>query len=539
MKQEPSHLDSASASADRSIFFTNLGMQPCDPYQQLSSRIVKFLCPHGVLPNQTPSLSMYFSANNIKDFLSRYTHFHIHFPLLHISTFRIMESYVGLLAGMCCIGACYSNIVNSTQVREVMTCLRGALQQDSRILRSINAHTEVKSENPPFGEKQDDIQELQALMLMQILFMWHGSPEHRENACQTFPLIAKIARKLDLLTVSNRLSLYSPLHQSDFNPQSFDIASFDWTAWVEQERRLRLMYTIYLCDTALGLYFNSPPQFDCFEIHLPLPADDAAWDARTAVECTEALGLQGSEAAKARNPDGTQRSKQPELDLALRALLHHSYQIQPGATNLYGKFILIHALLAQLRRAQSSDGQLTISNGGTIHLSQNDWIIRGSDGTGSANTSGRGTPVDGGHTYTVPNIINAVDKFKVNWDHDMLTQFPPSATANPRRHGFCRDAIHFYWVAKYLAKHSQPGELQVPAEQRFSYVMALLKSVNAWVVSDAAARGEEIGSVGDIDKDYGVANLIFDMARLFKPLPNVAGTTPAASELGNSAGSLI
>ncbi len=51
------------------------------------------------------------------------------------------------------------------------------------------------------------------------------------------------------------------------------------------------MYAIFLCDAALGLYFNTGPQFDTLEIRLPLPADDAAWEGRDDTECGEAARL--------------------------------------------------------------------------------------------------------------------------------------------------------------------------------------------------------------------------------------------------------
>src|SRR5690554_6351302 len=105
------------------------------------------------------------------------------------------------------------------------------------------------------------------------------------------------------------------------------------------------MYMIFVYDVALGPYFDTSPQFDPFELRLPLPADDAAWDANDINECAEALGLRGPDAAMIRYPDGTRRSSQPEIHLVLKALLDSNYRIQPGSTNLFGKFILIHALL--------------------------------------------------------------------------------------------------------------------------------------------------------------------------------------------------
>ena len=40
-------------------------------------------------------------------------------------------------------------------------------------------------------------------------------------------------------------------------------------------------------------------------------------------------------------------------------------------------------------------------------------------------------------------------------------------------------------------------------------------------MTDGASRGEALGSVGDINKDYGVSDRTLNMAQLFTPLPKV------------------
>jgi len=67
-------------------------------------------------------------------------------------------------------------------------------------------------------------------------------------------------------------------------------------------------------------------------------------------------------------------------------------------------------------------------------------------------------------------------------------------------------------------KSNRTLDWQMAPDQRFTQVMHLLKSVKIWVVSDSANRGEELGSVNDIDSSYGVADLTLDMAQLFAPI---------------------
>ncbi|KAL1883797.1 hypothetical protein VTK73DRAFT_8333 [Phialemonium thermophilum] len=555
IKQEP---DPAAAragavpgrsTADIPVPFPDWGVPTSEPdlYQQLSNRILNFFFPSGAVTQSTPFVDVFFQPDNIRDFLEKYTHFHVHFSILHIPTFRVMDAYIGLVASMCCIGACYSDRVPSSNVRDVMDLLKTALEGSSRMYASLSddAQSGTKYEYSSFGHKRQDVEELQAIVLFHVLFIWHGTPVQREKARRAFPLLAVLARNAGLLRVSNSSTLYSHLHQPDSTVQNFNVSNFDWQSWVEQEKRIRTMYTIFLLDSALGLYFNTGPEFDAFELQLPLPADDAAWEARTAIDCAKALGLYGPQMAKEVNPDGTQRCKQPELHLVLKALLHSSYQIQPGTTNLYGKFIIIHALLAMLRKVQL-DGSAAIMNRADTPLPQHDWII-GTQAVKSGSTSGRATPVEAmGQQLldgpTVKAFTTALDKFKSNWDIDMASQFPPGAPVHPRRYGFSKDAIHFYWLATYLLKNARMSDLQMAPDQRFTHVIHLLKSVRDWVVTDGASRGEELGSVGDIDRDFGVRDLTLDMAQLFKPLQKVVdsqGITPVQADAGEVKSSIM
>lgn len=530
IKTEPNAGPGTTGNSSNDTLAANWGMPSHleNPYNQLSDQILNFFYPPDQAIDPTlAGMNLYFTPDNIKDFLDKYTHFHIHTPLLHVSTLKITHAYTGLLAGMCCIGACYSDRVTPSNVREMMDFLRFALERDCKMMSPAELH------NPPVRPPTRlDIEELQAVLLMCILLIWNGSPQQRETARHIYPLLAGNARKYNLLQPSNQIAGLSLLHQADFNPINLSSQDFNWEFWIDEEQRSRLMLGIFLTDTAMGLYFNLPPQFDAFEIHLPLPCDDAAWDADNAKDCASALGLDGIEAAREKNPFGTQRPKQPEVDWALKALLHTSYQIQPGSTNLYGKFVLIHAIMTLIRRAQIDGNAAQLSSYGTPP--PRDWM------TPAGGNSGRATPVDGVGQNIDPQSLKALsialDKFKTNWDIDMVNQFPPTTPAsnNPRRHGFSRDGIHFYWLAKYMLKHTRPAELQMEPDQRFMQVMQLLKSVRAWVMSDGASRGEELGSVGEIDDQYGAMDLTLDMAKLFKPLPQVvedAGTVSVKTEI--------
>jgi hypothetical protein len=539
------------STTDPASQFPNWGVPPSSSqqlYQQLSNQILHFLIPTGESDNpSTSALNLYFQPDNIKDFLEKYTHFHVHFSMLHTPSFRVMSAFTGLLAGMCCIGACYSDRIPSANVREIIDHLKPALERSSRVFAALSepeAQAGIRYDQTFFRHNSHDLEELQAIVLCHILSVWHGTPEQRKEARRSFSSLARLARKAGLLRVSSEPALYSYLHQPNYSPANpnFHPGNFDWNSWVEQEKRIRVMCSIFLCDAALGLYFNTGPEFDALELQIPLPADDAAWDASSSRACAEALGIYGLQAAKERNPDGSQRPKQPEIYLALRTLLHHQVSLQPGTTNLFGKFIIMHALLAMIRRVQL-DGNAVLMSRSNTPLPQNDWIVGGQN-PGSGNNSGRATPVPSNSPLldgpTMQKFMHALEKFKSVWDMDMASQHPPSTPGmhfvHPRRYGFCRDAIHFYWLATYLLKNTTSGDLHTAPDERFIKVIHILKAVRDWVVTDAAQRGEELGSVGDIDRDFGVGNLTLDITHLFKPMDKVVespGITSVKTEFGH------
>ncbi|TVY49455.1 Respiration factor [Lachnellula occidentalis] len=527
-----------------------------DPLQSVSSRLIIFCFPNNQIIGRSNDIRKYLSAEYIKHFLELFSNFQGHLPIIHMPTFATSEAYDGLLLGMICVGAVYSDRITPSQVRDMVELSKAVIERNSSVLASLaqDQSADAGLEKEPNSSSKAELEQITAIFLMQMLSTWHGTPVQREMARMRFPTLVALARRADLTTpmTTSATTPFSVLHQRHVKVENFNSVSFDWNAWVEQEKRSRLIFGIFLMDATMVLYFNTPPLFDALEIRVPLPADDAAWDARTSTQCAEALGLHGPSAARDINMAGSRRPKQPEMHSAIETLMRPELDLQPGTTNLYSKFILIHALHVQLWAAQKQlsqePNQSSLQNYGfpsstsSTPLSQNDWVVRGMDGTGSgghsASSSGRATPVEAAgqspsmHQLKTASI--AFEKWKQVWDEDIAIQYPPSSTSY-RRFGFCRDGVHFYWLGKYLMKNSRGTELQMAPDQRFAQVMHLLKYVKNWVASDSVKRGEEPGSVSDIDKDYGSKELTLDMAQLFKPINKQIDSPVAGVHTGGSA----
>lgn len=465
-----------------------------DPFSQIVQRIVDFCCPPTSSSGQ--SIRQYLSQENVRSFLEHYRHFQSHFPILHMPTSRLNNTTTSLLLAMVCIGAVYDpQRIGPAQVRELMEQAKSIIEKESAAYLAISRGLDYQ-----FTQDSKELEGLTAVFLINVMFIWHGSPVQRERVRRKFPVIVNVAKSMDLLRPSATPELFSVLHQPNVIVENVNSANFDWNVWIQQEKRSRLFFAIYLVDVAMCLYFNIAPQFDGLTISLPLPADDAAWEAKTATQCADALGLHGLTAAKTSNHEGSRRPKQLELHLGLTSLLDPMSSFDVGSTNLYSKFVLVHALHAQLWRAQTS----------LAHNGESSVVSRGS-GTATP-VSRRSTPVDGDNLPQSLRLIDAaLQRWKTAWDMDMAALAPDG-----RRLGFCRDGVHFFYLARYLLQNKL--DWQMAPDQRLCHIMAIIKFVRTWAASDAARRGESPGAIHDISDSFGVTDLTLNMAQLFAPI---------------------
>lgn len=172
-----------------SLFFStwNVPQSIEDPFALLSDRILSFLYPTGspIIKERT-SFNRYFSAENVRTLLERYTEVSVGWPILHTSTFCIVDAYTGLLVGMCCLGAHYSALIQPHHMRDLTNFLRSELARDlvpSADLvskqQSCDAGANTLKYSHPCLEK------LQALAMLQILVALQSTPQHRTSIAVT------------------------------------------------------------------------------------------------------------------------------------------------------------------------------------------------------------------------------------------------------------------------------------------------------------------------------------------------------------------
>ncbi|CAI6337106.1 unnamed protein product [Periconia digitata] len=508
----------ATGFSTATSFLDNWVQGPSDPFDRKADGLLAFCWPNSSLrsPGSTDTPGYEFvkgllSADNIKHFLGLYKHYHAHWPLIHMS-FNPITAYDGLVLSMICIGAVYSDRLGLREVRWLMDLIRASLFRSSRVYKTIVGDNRGNLDSDM--QSSTDTEEIQALVHVHSLFVWHGSPKQREQGLEQFSILASVARQFGLLNPLPRGNHdVSSLHQP--GPiRGNEANSWTWHSWIEQESRARVMYMIFLMDVALAIYFNVQPRLDAFDIKLPLPADDAAWEARTEDDCANALGLRG-QAAQDKNDAGSRRPKQLGFAETLQ-YLYQSENLPQRATNIYSKFVLIHAIHAQIFKIQRQmlniNGMPGFSNSGTsTPQSQNDW--------GSADgSSGHVTPIEGTnsqitHTHQLlRSTMVALESWKRNWDADMQIQY----ASNQKRIGFCRDGIHFYYLAKFFLRGSRREDWAAQPDARCQQVFHVLKQIRAHVASDSASKGVDFGSVTTVDDKYG--DLCLDMKLLFTPI---------------------
>ncbi|KAJ9635825.1 hypothetical protein H2201_000182 [Coniosporium apollinis] len=513
-----------------------------DPLQAKADALLDFafsgqnaLAPHTDDSNYQ-ALKAILTVDNIRHFLDQFKNFQGHWPMIHLPTFNPIQANNGLVLTIICIGAVYSERIDAQQVRSFMEVVKSAVHRTSNLYALAS---EATTEPDALLQQQpSDIEEIQTLFLLSCLFIWHGNEVHRRMAREEFPKVARVVSRIGLLrpaeygqpgTLLSSHPGYSVLHQPGPIPDSHELSAWSWAAWVEQEKRLRIVYLVFLIDAAMVIFFNSIPQFNAADVRLPLPSDDAPWEAKNAADCANALGLNGSD-AQYKNITGSRALKQPDMRQIMSSILQSDGEFESHRTNVYGKFILIHALHVQIwhiqRRASQQVAPVPSTTafspgGGSAPLLKNAWSsANGASGTMGKNSSGYASPMEpyGQDAHQMHKALNsALEKWKKTWDRDMDLQYPSSQPVL-RRVGFCRDGIHFYYLATHFLRSTRAADWHAHPDVRFRQVFSLLRQIKTHLATKQPFGSGEIGAVGDIREDYGMEGLTLNMKHLFTPI---------------------
>jgi hypothetical protein len=427
-------------------------------------------------------LKEHLTPDNIEHFVHLYfENFEHHFPLIHRPTFDPARIHDGLLVAMICVGAVYSKRgITVEQVRRLLDYLYIAMTR--RIA-------------PNGSESTPELEDIQAMTLLHILLTWHGNAKQRHFGRTRSDVVVDMARRGKLFRPLDENELREEYEKagnsyyrqiSDFNFEAKGLASWSWLSWVAQERRNRCAYTVYLLDVAYVIYYNVPPKIKPDEITLPLPVDDATWEARDGPSCAACLGVSGPQRAAAVNRSGTRRPLQISLLDGMRYLMSSNAQFPRDCTNAFSKFILMHALHVQLwlhhKWTETADQ-------GWLEF----WLSQEAD------------------ISTHATLNRAFQKWREVWTDDFKRQYPEPTS----RLGFARDGTAYYYLGMWLLGFSdRPNAGYGPEGEPANVTLTLGMLQRVY----NRAETPPVSADAEIHENYGVEDLTYDMRLLFRPM---------------------
>ncbi|KAK0368523.1 hypothetical protein CLIM01_14123 [Colletotrichum limetticola] len=186
-----SSLGSPSTSPDpldhlESLFYLTWSVPPSirDPFTLLFNRILSFLTPPGSPTiDEYAGFNLYFSPQNIREFLLTCTHIHSYSPFIHTPALPIMDAYPGLLVAMGCLGACNSDFLPPDHVRDMVNTFTSARFRDRLSLDDSTG--KQKSDNVGAGNPSQDgwnPEKAQAVVLLDNLMKSKNMRQHASLA---------------------------------------------------------------------------------------------------------------------------------------------------------------------------------------------------------------------------------------------------------------------------------------------------------------------------------------------------------------------
>ncbi|CCX16304.1 fungal-specific transcription factor domain-containing protein [Pyronema domesticum] len=422
-------------------------------------------------------LKAWLTPQHLEHFIQLFFHhFEAHFPIIHVPTFDIRSAHIGLLSVLLLIGAVYSpRGITVSQVRR------------------LTDHVFLSMTHRVSAPAAVELEDIQALLLLHVLMTWHGTSSQRHLARTRYSFVLDLAKRINLFRpltaaelrteISRPGQKYYRLPVSDLEFSPLGSASFSWSSWISQERRYRCAHVLYLLSTAFLIYFNSPPKLPTSDLDIPLPSDDAPWEATDATTCAAALGCYGDSRARGVNLHGTRMPTQMRFLDALKELLHPHCTPLKSSTNAFSKFILVHALHIQLWLYQA----------GGSWAKQALWprYINGKEALGGA-----------------------FRKWGKCWKEDLGVQYP--GIEIEQRKGFGRDGEVYAKLGLLMLGMEDRGAMGYEGDGDDEGARRNMRVTLGLLGRCRGDRREEKGI--DIDGSYGVEELCFDMKLLFKPI---------------------
>lgn len=254
-----------------------------------------------------------------------FTRFNSAYPLIHQATFEPSKKEPLLLLSIILLGATYSE----KEAHQLAVCVHDVIRP------AIFSHA---SFNP-----KPDLWMLQTILLVECFGKSRAGQKQHDMSHLFHGMLINLIRRSDCQSVR-------PIRPCEGDCREDLMSDHSWRQWVEAEEKKRLALLCFMWDTQHAVLFCQSLCMSAFELKLPLPCNQALWEASTAAEWSR-LSLS--------------TAHEPMYLLALKSYITLDAHRVPLHNSL-SRIIIFHGLMSifwdMRRRDQTSLG--VISQGG-------------------------------------------------------------------------------------------------------------------------------------------------------------------------------
>ncbi|KAI0376089.1 fungal-specific transcription factor domain-containing protein [Hypomontagnella monticulosa] len=255
-----------------------------------------------------------------------FTRFNTAYPLIHQATFEPARKEPLLLLSMILLGATYSE----KEAHQLAVCIHDVIRP------AIFSHTNF---NP-----KPDLWMLQTILLVECFGKSRAGQKQHDMSHLFHGMLINLIRRSDCQSVR-------PDRPGRFDNKGDSMGDHGWRRWVEAEEKKRLALLCFMWDTQHAVLFCQSLCMSAFELRLPLPCNQALWEALTAAEWSR-ISLS--------------TSPEPMYLLALKSYITGDVSRVPYLNGL-SRIITFHGLMSifwdMRRRDQTSLGVISSQGG--------------------------------------------------------------------------------------------------------------------------------------------------------------------------------
>ncbi|KAI1799677.1 fungal-specific transcription factor domain-containing protein [Daldinia bambusicola] len=302
-------------------------------------KAAKPVAPNGALFDVSHSLMSQLSLQSCLDLY--FNKFNTAYPLIHQATFEPSQSESLLLLSMILLGATYSE----KEAHQLAVCIHDVIRP------AIFSHESFNS--------KPDLWMLQTILLVECFGKSRAGQKQHDMSHLFHGMLINLIRRSDCQSVR-------PSRPHEDNDKGSLVVDRSWRQWVEAEEKKRLALLCFMWDTQHAVLFCQSLCMSAFELKIPLPCNQALWEASTAAEWSRLSLFTAPE---------------PMYLLALKSYITRDTRCYPRLNGL-SRIFIFHGLMSifwdMRRRDQTSLGVISSQGGrwqSRLENAYNEWKV--------------------------------------------------------------------------------------------------------------------------------------------------------------------